>query len=232
MNYLYFLILFCSVIIPFSFAFHPKLNFYKNFGPAILSILIVSCPFILWDIYFTSIHVWGFNNQYIYGIFIYNLPLEEILFFICIPFCCLFTHHSLKIINQQENRKVNVRYICICVGLILLLVGLIYWNRIYTLGAFSLAGITLIMLGLKTPHYLYSSIISYLVLLLPFLIVNGILTGTGIEDPVVWYDNTKNSGIRILTIPVEDFFYGMTLILWNIILFETVLKKIKNAKQA
>lgn len=67
--------------------------------------------------------------------------------------------------------------------------------------------------------------ITYLVLLLPFFIVNGILTGTGPDNPVVWYNNAENLQLRILTIPVEDFAYGMTLILWNIVLFEAFSKK-------
>ena len=61
---------------------------------------------------------------------------------------------------------------------------------------------------------------TYTVLLLPFFIVNGLLTGTSLESPIVWYDNNENLGTRILTIPVEDIFYGMLLIMLNISLFK------------
>jgi lycopene cyclase domain-containing protein len=57
---------------------------------------------------------------------------------------------------------------------------------------------------------------SYLVMLIPFFIVNGILTGTGLEEPVVWYKPEEIAGIRMLTIPVEDVFFGMLLILLNV----------------
>jgi lycopene cyclase domain-containing protein len=70
----------------------------------------------------------------------------------------------------------------------------------------------------------------YAILLIPFLIVNGILTGTGLEEPVVRYDNSENLGIRILSIPVEDVFYGFEMILLNIYLyklFETAFFKRK-----
>ena len=53
-------------------------------------------------------------------------------------------------------------------------------------------------------------------LLIPFFIVNGILTGTGIDEPVVWYNNAENLSIRILTIPIEDIFYGFELIILTI----------------
>jgi lycopene cyclase domain-containing protein len=55
--------------------------------------------------------------------------------------------------------------------------------------------------------------------------VNGVLTGTGIEEPVIWYNNSENLNIRLGTIPVEDAFYGMLLILLNISLFEFFQKR-------
>ena len=67
----------------------------------------------------------------------------------------------------------------------------------------------------------------YPVLLIPFFFVNGILTGSGLQEPVVWYNNAENSGIRLFTIPVEDVFYGFELILLNIFLYEYFKSKNK-----
>ena len=52
------------------------------------------------------------------------------------------------------------------------------------------------------------------------MVVNGILTGTGINEEVVWYNAEHFMGFRLLTVPVEDFFYGFLLILLNVIVFE------------
>ena len=54
---------------------------------------------------------------------------------------------------------------------------------------------------------------TYLVVLIPFFIVNGMLTGTGIEDQVVWYSNAENMGLRMGTIPVEDTIYNLGMLL-------------------
>jgi lycopene cyclase domain-containing protein len=66
---------------------------------------------------------------------------------------------------------------------------------------------------------------TYVLLLLPFFIVNGILTGTGIPEEVVWYNDTENVTLRVGTIPVEDFLYGFSMIFMNVLLFERFLPK-------
>ncbi len=53
-------------------------------------------------------------------------------------------------------------------------------------------------------------------MLIPFLIVNGLLTGTGLDEPVVIYNSNEITGIRFFTIPLEDFFFGMLMVLMNV----------------
>jgi lycopene cyclase domain-containing protein len=50
--------------------------------------------------------------------------------------------------------------------------------------------------------------------------VNGALTGMFTEMPVVWYDNTENLGIRLISIPVEDIGYAFSMLFGNLFLFE------------
>ena len=57
-------------------------------------------------------------------------------------------------------------------------------------------------------------------MLIPFFIVNGILTGTGIENEVVWYNNSENLNFRLGTIPIEDSIYAFSMILMNLVLVE------------
>jgi lycopene cyclase domain-containing protein len=56
------------------------------------------------------------------------------------------------------------------------------------------------------------------------MIVNGILTGSFIENEVVWYNNNENLGLRFFTIPVEDFAYAFSMLLFNLLIIE----KLKN----
>ena len=65
--------------------------------------------------------------------------------------------------------------------------------------------------------------------MIPFLIVNGLLTGSFIEGEVVWYNNAENLGIRLGTIPIEDIVYAFNLLYPGIILIEK-FKPIGKAK--
>jgi hypothetical protein len=61
--------------------------------------------------------------------------------------------------------------------------------------------------------------------MIPFFIVNGVLTGTGLDAPIVWYNDLENTGIRYFTIPMEDVVYGWTLIALIIAVFQFYLEK-------
>ncbi|MBP9746789.1 MAG: lycopene cyclase domain-containing protein, partial [Saprospiraceae bacterium] len=104
---------------------------------------------------------------------------------------------------------------------ILLVVGILNYNRWYTSTTFiSLALFLLFLKYWAKVVWLRKLVLVYPVLLIPFFVVNGILTGTGLPAPVVWYNDNENLGIRLLTIPVEDIFYGFELILLNFFFYE------------
>lgn len=228
MSYLYLLINIASVIVPLIFSFHPKIQFYKQwryFFPALAIALLI---FIPWDVYFTHIGVWGFNARYLIGLTVFNLPIEEVLFFICIPYACVFTYHCLYILIKKNYFLQFENTISIILVLLLLVVSIFNVNQLYTsvtFGALSLFIIFLkYVLHVKWLHRFY---FAYLFLMIPFFTVNGILTGSGIDEPVVWYNNAQNLNIRILTIPFEDVFYGMLLLLLTISVYEYLIKKNK-----
>ncbi len=226
-KYLYLTIDFLSIIFPLLFSFHPKLKFYKRWKYILPSILIPALFFIAWDILFTKIGVWGFNSRYLIGLQFFNLPIEEVLFFICIPYACSFTYESVNVISGRERISTKSSHLISDVlSFLLILAGILFYYKWYTSVAFIASGLFLLFLrrAIKAD-YLRRFYFSFVFILIPFFIVNGILTGTGIDEPIVWYNNAENLGIRMGTIPIEDTFYGMLLILMNISLFEYLQKQ-------
>lgn len=184
--------------------------------------------FIPWDVIFTINGVWGFNSDYFLGFEIFSLPLEEWLFFICIPFACVFTHYALLLYfpNLKLN-KVATKAISISLVLILFILALANYDKWYTLVNFSLA-IPLTWLVYKyNPQLLQHFFLTFLVMLIPFFIVNGVLTGSWIDNQVVWYNDAENLGIRMGTIPGEDSIYAYSMILMNLYYFEYLCSRFK-----
>lgn len=226
MNYTYLLINFSAIFIPFLFSFHPKLSFHKTWHAFFPAVIITGILFILWDITFTYFGVWGFNLQYLTGYKIANLPVEEILFFLCIPYACVFTYHCFKLFLPDTVSKKARNILTIILIAILLTGGIIFYQNVYTAYTFfSLSAVLAFTAWYFKRKWLVKFYIVYAVLLLPFLIVNGILTGLFLDQPVVWYNEMEIIGLRILTIPVEDIFYGMELILLNVLIYEYLLNK-------
>ena len=228
MKYTYLLVNFFTIIIPFIFSFHPKLLFYKVWPAFFKSTTIVAIWFLCWDVYFTHLGIWGFNPRYLCGLYIFNLPIEEVLFFFCIPYACVFTFHCIDGFMKKPTSQEFEKYFNLFLMGFLSVLCILFFDRAYSLFSF-LTGVILLALSryVLRIKWLGKFFVIYGILMFPFLIVNGVLTGTGLEEPVVWYNDLENMGLRILTIPFEDIFYGMSMILLNLIIFH----RIKNEPQ-
>ncbi len=220
MKGLYLFVDFFTVIVPLLFSFHPKIKFYKNRKAFFIANILVAVLFITWDEVFTRLNVWSFNPRYVSGIHFLNLPVEEIFFFICIPYACVFTFHCLDKFYTLDWKPKTENVFCLALSASLLLLGFLFIDRLYTSSTFiSTALVCLLLKFVLKINWFGKSVSVYTFLLIPFFIVNGILTGTGLEQPVVIYNNAENLGIRLLTIPVEDVFYGYELILLNLFFY-------------
>lgn len=218
-SYTYLLIDLCCIAIPLVASFHPKSLFYKHwkyFFPANIAVAIL---FLVWDGIFTHMGIWGFNSLYITGVHLFNLPLEEILFFICIPYACTYTYfvftEHVKIKPTSISGKISI-----ILSAVLIVIGIMYYDHLYTSITMGLLSLLLLYLAKRKATYLKRFYIVYLLMLIPFFISNGLLTGSWLEEPIVWYNDDHNLGIRMLTIPVDDAFYAMLLLLLNVTGYE------------
>lgn len=188
--------------------------------------IIPAFLYIIWDIYFTYKGVWSFNETYITGIRLANLPVEEVLFFFIVPYCCIFIYECIRSYFPllQSNKNAD-HFLKLFAGL-LLITGIIFHEKYYTSWTCILNAAFIILLYIFRKYFqnfdAVSFLVSYAICIIPFLIVNGFLTAI----PVVIYNDHENLGIRIYTIPFEDIFYGMLLVFMNIVFYE----KLKNRR--
>lgn len=219
-KYTYLLINLGTILVPFIFSFYPSLRFYKTWKAFFSANLLVALVFIVWDMVFTRAGVWGFNPDYLCGVYLYNLPLEEVLFFLCIPYASVFTYYCFTLFFKRIS--LPVKSVTVVLLSFLLVAGFLNLSRLYTSVTFLALSVFFVFALANGPSlkWLPHFYLSYMVILLPFVIVNGILTGSWIDEPVVWYNNAENMGVRLLTIPFEDVFYGMLLLILNIGLYE------------
>ncbi len=222
---LYFILLTASVGVPLVLSFDKRLRFYTKWKYVLPSITAVALVYILFDILLTKNGVWGFNPKYLSGKYIFNLPVEECLFFIAIPYASIFLHYS--VIEYFPNLRISpgrerlITFTLISVSLAILIFT---FNNQYTLYILLKFVIVLFLSYFDKNKTINTFYFTFLFILVPFVIVNGILTGSFIDEEVIWYNNAENLGIRFFTIPVEDFAYAFSMILFNLLLIENLEK--------
>ncbi len=227
LHYTYFLILAASVAGPLGLSFDKKVGLYKKWKWLFPATIIPAVLFIVWDIFFTSKGVWSFNENYISGIKLINLPIEEVLFFFIVPYCCIFIYECIRCYFPNLKNKKTADIILQVLAIVLLITGLFFYTKYYTSWTFILCALFIAVIYLFNRYFkdfdATPFLISYAVILIPFLIVNGFLTAI----PVVLYNDAENLGIKIYTIPFEDSFYGMLLVMMNIAIYEKMRNKIR-----
>lgn len=225
MRWTYLILDIVSFSIPFLYSFHPKMKLIRWWKPILISISITAIFFITWDIFFAVHGIWGFNPTYLLGYNLIHLPFEEWLFFWMIPYASLFIYFSLLYFKPRWSLSMSFsKTFSVVILFGSLLVLLFHFDKTYTL--VNLVTLTLV-LGytlIVQPQLLSRFYLAYLVILIPFIIVNGALTGMFTQEPVVWYNNLENLGIRIITIPVEDFAYAFSMLLMSLNLIEKQTK--------
>ena len=211
---------------PLLRSFEPKLQYWRKWPGLFTGIAVMATVFIIWDAIFTANGVWGFNPRYLTGPKFLHLPIEEWLFFLVVPYSCVFIYEALRYYVRRDVLGRIARPLSIALVAVLLLVGVLHIDRLYTAITFlcTAAMLALHVFVWKSP-YLGRFYLGYAVSLIPFFLVNGILTGWLLPEPIVWYNDAENLGIRMNTIPIEDSQYLLFFLLLTLTFYERPLKR-------
>jgi len=222
------------LLFPLIFSFKWKFKYYKFFKPLAASIAIVGISYIIWDVIVTYRGDWWFDKKFLIGIEILGLPLEEILFFILVPFSCIFIYENLVYFLKEKKIFYN-KILYLIISGIFIVMGIIFRNQEYTILAmfscalFFILAPTLYPKILANRNYWLYIILSFI----PFMIFNYFLTSL----IIVHYNPIAIWGIRITTIPLEDFFYNFSMLSFYLMVYMyfkerwIISKNIKKEKQ-
>lgn len=191
--------------------------FYDRIGTALRAALVVAVPFVAWDAAVAGRH-WWFDPRYVLGVEAFGLPIEELLFFIAVPLACLFTWETvLKAPRARANPGLRWLYPLLW-AMVPLGIGLAMHGLEYTGYALVALGVVALLdhatgVGLLLAPRAHAFLGAVVLLT---VVCNGYLTGR----PIVHYGEAYQLGIRLGTIPVEDFIYGSALVWGCTVLYQ------------
>jgi lycopene cyclase domain-containing protein len=220
----YLSVLIASVAFPLAFTLSARFGFGADWKKAWAAVSISAIPFAIWDIGFTGAGVWSFSPDFVLGPSLFGLPLEEYLFFLAIPYSCLFIYgqfRRLGVFRTGRFRRRNeerLALIWLVMALGLLLIAAMNGGRVYTVSVCLLGAAAAGGLSVSRPRFSAPLMAAVAAQSLPFLVVNGILTAM----PVFNYDPGAILGVRIGTIPVEDAIYSFVMLAVPVSLFEAM----------
>jgi lycopene cyclase domain-containing protein len=225
MNPVYLYVDLLTLSAPLLLSFDKKVAFYKSWKYLFPAIFVMGAFFILKDVVFAAYEIWGFNDRYLVGFRMLGLPIEEWAFFVVVPYAIVFIYACLVAYLPVDPLKNIHRPLLMGLSVLLLVVAAIYYDRLYTSIIFVLTALLLLYNIWRRQPWLSMFTLAYLVSMIPFFLVNGILTGSFLAEPIVWYDDTQNLGIRLFTIPIEDSIYSLMMFLMTIQIMEWLKKK-------
>lgn len=207
---------------PFALSFDKKVAFFRQWKRLLIAVLPVSAIYILWDVVVTEHGHWSFNPEYAGTWRLLSLPLGEWLFFLVVPYACIFIYEVVRAYfpHKQYTDTARIKILSVIAIALLLTGALVYRGQAYTTLALLAAAAWLALTSLTVPRLLGDNHVLWFFLLsiVAFLLVNGILAGL----PIVRYNPAEIWGIRIITIPLEDLFYNISMLGFYLVSYETV----------
>ena len=222
-KFIYAILLAIFVLIPVILSYKRRDGYLKKLKYLFPAMLFAAIIFSIWDVRFTELGIWTFNFEFVSGITIRNLPVEEWLFFFVVPFFSVYFYEWVK---GKEISDKNPNLFVVISLVLLVFFGLITYffrKELYPFFTFFLLtiyfGYTIFRNNFKKNYpYFY---VSFLIAFVPFLIFRGILTAL----PVISLDSLHILNIHIFTVPVEDIGYFFLLHLINVTIYEFLSEK-------
>lgn len=204
------------LFIPLLFSFEPRIKYYQKFRFLFPAIISVAVMFLFWDVLAVFRGDWWFNSKYLMGIELAGIPLEEGLFFFVVPFSCIYIFEVISVFQKDRVLDIPLRFFY-ALAAILAVDAVIFRTQNYSSTVLALSALFFLCAPFVSPGMLRSRNYwtAMWITFIPFLLMNSVLTSV----PIVRYNPQAIWGIRVGTIPVEDFVYSYTFLSLNFLVY-------------
>lgn len=205
--------------------FHPRIRFYKEMKTLLPAIFLTESLFMVWNVCFEKMGIWGFNAHLLCGSSLFGIPLEEWMLFFIFPYTCIFLLNYLQLsLPLQWSKKVD--YFLVILLLLFCIVGCVFFHsKIYTFTILLLTAIVnaVVFFG-YTPKWYRHFILAFLVFYSAFFVLNGVASYY-ITGPIVWYRTSAIVNLKFLELPLENCLFYFNLFLVNVVIYSRFRKK-------
>lgn len=185
--------------------------------PVLFSMAINCVLFTWWGWYASQQGHWRWNEEYVLGAGLLEIPLEEYLFFLTSCFSCLFIYYAVtQLVPEKQMSLPRWWYIPIALIMVVLfqLVSGGYTQLVLIIATTLLIYLNQFQWTLITSRRFWIYIALTFV---PFLIFNYVLTSL----PILIYGSEHITGFKVATIPIEDFLYSFVMVTMYVVVYES-----------
>ena len=202
-----------------ALSFDRKVAFWRKWPQAFAAIAAVVLVFGAWDAWMAARGIWSFNPAHAGEFRFLHLPPGEWLFFVCVPYACLFVLACVRAYFPDRVLRIPSQVFPV-LAVFFFILAFMYRELGYTATVFLACGLALAAMQALVPATLRSRNFWAALALTypPFLVANGFLTGI----PVVRYDDAENLAVRVGSIPAEDFFFSFAMLALAVLVYDRV----------
>lgn len=225
MNYYYLLINLALLVFSFVLALDKKSQAIRSWKLMLPAVVVSGLLFSIIAFILNQFKVSVFNDEYLFGIRILQLPIEEVLFHFLLAFAGL----NVYVVLNEHFPKNNLEKFSLSTSNLLLgvLIAMLFFThtKVYSIVVFSVLFLTLFYIEyVNKRRFMYKFYRAYAVMLIPFCLLYMLIGGL----PILSYSVGETINLKLGAIPFEGFFYLMSILLLSVYLFELVKSKSKS----
>lgn len=210
-------------MIPLFFMRDKRFESKRTFNQLIPGLLCIAVLFTVWDLVFSHTLIRTFNPSYVVGFYFLGIPFEEYLLFLLIPFSVTVCYEYYLCIGPSHESTSKGNTLATALAVLFLFVAMFYHDRSYTFYTCLFSSLLLqFNIYFLKSNFLGSYFFVFAVALVPMILIHAVLT----SHPVIEYNISAISGVKIGTIPFED----VVMFLMQSLLIITIFDNNKHGK--